>query len=166
MSYARNAAVAAILAGLAAVPMAAQAQDGLGYRVHTKAGKFEDVRDDLKDAIVKRGFVIDYTGHFNAMLERTAEATGSVTALGAKSPYKHAEYMQFCPSKLTHEAVSATPFAIANCPIALFVYETGYEPGKITVGYRLPVATPSKVMRAVNDKLTALLDEIAKEATK
>lgn len=144
----------------------ARAADDLGYRVHTKAAKYEDVRDDLKDAIVNKGFVIDYVGQFNGMLERTAEATSSVTPLGAKSPYANAEYMQFCPSKLTHEAVSATPFAIANCPIVLFVYELRREPGKVHVGYRLPVATPSKVMRQVNDKLVALLDGMAKDVTK
>ena len=154
----------ALLSLLMAAP--ASAADDLGYRVHTKAGKYEDVRDDLKDAIINKGLVIDYVGHFNAMLERTAADTGSVTALGAKSPYKNAEYMQFCPAKLTHEAVSATPFAIANCPIAVFVYEVATDPGKINVGYRLPVATPSKVMRQVNVKLTQLLDDIAREATR
>jgi uncharacterized protein (DUF302 family) len=153
------------LAGLC-FAAAAQAADDLGYRVHVKAGKYQDVRDDLKDAIVNKGLVIDYVGQFNAMLERTAQDTGSVTALGAKSPYKQAEYMQFCPAKLTHEAVSATPFAIANCPISIFVYEVAAEPGKIQVGFRLPVATPSRVMRKVNDKLVALLESIAKEATK
>jgi hypothetical protein len=144
----------------------AMAGDDLGYRVHTKKAKYEDVRDDLKDAIINKGFVIDYVGQFNAMLERTAADTGSVTPLGAKSPYKHAEYVQFCPAKLTHEAVSATPFAIANCPIAVFVYEVAAAPGLIHVGYRLPVATPSKIMRQVDAKLIAVLDEIAKEATK
>lgn len=155
---------AAVLGVLIAIP--ALASDGLGYRVYSKAGKFEEVRDDVRDAIVNRGFVIDYVGHFNQMLERTAEATGSITALGAKSPYRNAEYMQFCPSKLTHEAVSATPFAIANCPIVLFVYEVAYEPGKVHVGYRLPAASPSKVLKEVNSRLAALLDGIAKEATK
>lgn len=145
---------------------AALANDDLGYRVYAKTAKFAEVRDDVKDAIVQRGFVIDYVGHFNQMLERTAEATGSVTPLGAKSPYRNAEYIQFCPSKLTHEAVSATPFAIANCPIVLFVYEVAYEPGKINVGYRLPAATPSKVLKEVNARIVALLDGIAKEATK
>jgi hypothetical protein len=163
MSILRLAAIA--LASLF-IATSAQAADEFGYRVYTKAGKFEDVRDDVKDAIINRGFVIDYVGYFNTMLERTAEATSSVTPLGAKSPYKNAEYMQFCPAKLTHEAVSATPFAIANCPIAIFVYEVAADPGKINVGYRLPVATPSRVMRQVNDKLMALLDEIASEATK
>ena len=159
----RRLAVALLVLSLAAPVHAA---DDLGYRVHTKAAKYEDVRDDLKDAIINKGLVIDYVGHFNAMLERTAADTGSVTPLGAKSPYKNAEYMQFCPAKLTHEAVSATPFAIANCPIAIFVYEVAADPGKINVGYRLPVATPSKLMRQVNDKLIQLLDDIAREATR
>jgi len=163
MATARLAASALVALILLAAPVA-KASDELGYRVHTKAAKFEDVRDDLRDAIIKRGFVIDYVGQLNAMLERTAVDTGSVTPLGARSPYKNAEYMQFCPAKLTHEAVSTTPYAIANCPIVLFVYETGAEPGKIKVGYRLPVATPSRLMRQVNDKFTALLEEIAKEA--
>lgn len=157
-------ALACVLGLLLSSP--AMASDELGYRVYSKTGKYEDVRDDVKDAIVNRGFVIDYVGHFNQMLERTAEATSSVTPLGAKSPYKNAEYMQFCPSKLTHEAVSATPFAIANCPIVLFVYEVAYEPGKVHVGYRLPAATPSKMLKEVNSRLVALLDGIAKEATK
>lgn len=159
-----------LLAAIALLGLAlaspATAADDLGYRVHTKAAKYEDVRDDLKDAIINKGLVIDYVGQFNAMLERTAADTGSVTPLGAKSPYKNAEYMQFCPAKLTHEAVSATPFAIANCPIAVFVYEVAADPGKINVGYRLPVATPSKLMRQVNDKLIQLLDDIAREATR
>jgi hypothetical protein len=144
----------------------AEAADELGYRVYTKAGKYRDVRDDVKDAIINRGFVIDFVGHINTMLERTAEATGSITPLGAKTPYKDAEYMLFCPAKLTHEAVSATPFAIANCPISIFVFEAAADPGKINVGYRLPPETPSRVLRQVNDKFIAILDEIAKEATK
>lgn len=148
------------------IASAAGAADELGYRIYATNAKYEDVRDDLKDAIINRGFVIDYVGHFNAMLERTAEATGSVTALGAKSPYKNAEYVQFCPAKLTHEAVSATPFAIANCPVSLFIFEAATDPGKINVGYRLPPASPSRLARQVNDKLAALLDAIAKEAVR
>ena len=57
----------------------------LGYKVVSKAAKYEDIRDNLKDAIINRGFVIDYVGQFNQMLERTAEATGSVTEAGRNS---------------------------------------------------------------------------------
>ncbi|MGE0766425.1 MAG: hypothetical protein AB7L90_08175 [Hyphomicrobiaceae bacterium] len=149
------------LTGLAIAMPPTLAADDVGYRAHTKAGKFENVRDDAKDAIIGRGFVIDHVGRLDDMLERTAEAIGNA----AQSPYKNAVYFQFCPAKLTHEAVSATPFAIANCPIAIFVFEAAVEPGRIQVGYRLPVKTDVPAMRTVNEKLAALLDEIAAEAT-
>lgn len=153
------------LLALALIAGPASAAD-VGYKDYVKAGAYDDVAENMKDAIIKRGYVIDYIGQFNAMLERTAADTGTITAGGNKSPYKNAQYMQFCPSKLTHEAVNASPFAIANCPIAMFVYETNVEPGKVHVGYRLPVASPSKRVNEVNEKLTALLHEIAAEATK
>lgn len=152
-----------LTASALAAPLAAT---DLGYRTFTKAGSFEEVNDNLKDAIVKRGFVIDYVGQFNAMLERTAKDTGTVTSGGNKSPYKNAQFVQFCPSKLTHEAVNASPLAIANCPIAIFIYETNYEPGKVHVGYRMPVASPSKRVNEVNAKIADTLSAIATEATK
>jgi hypothetical protein len=157
-------AAATVLAIL--IASGANAADGLGYKVVSKKAVFEDVLDNVKEAIINRGYVIDYVGHFNAMLERTAEATSSVTEAGRKSPYRNAQYLQFCPSKLTHEAVSASLFSIANCPIAIFVFEAAYEPGKISVGFRLPVASPSKRVNDVNAKLTALLTSIAADATK
>ena len=144
----------------------ASASDEAGYRVFSKKAAFEDIRDNVRDAIVNRGFVVDYVGKLNAMLERTAHATGSITAAGAKSPYRNAEYLQFCPSQLTHDAVSASPLAIANCPIVIFVYELGYETGTAYVGFRLPVTSPSKRVKEVNEKLAVLLADIAKEATK
>ena len=67
--------------------------------------------------------------------------------------------MQFCPAKLVHEAVSANPFALANCPIALFIYELNYEPGKIHVGYRLPIGSPSSRANEINLKIVSLLHE-------
>jgi hypothetical protein len=157
--------VLAALLALIVTTAAAVAAD-VGYKDYVKAGTFDDVSENLKDAIINRGYVIDYVGQFNKMLERTAADTGTITTGGNKSPYRNAVYMQFCPSKLTHEAVNASPFAIANCPIALFVYETNYEPGKVHVGYRLPVASPSKRVSEVNDRLTALLHEIASDATR
>jgi hypothetical protein len=157
---------AAATASLALSTAALRADDANGYRVYTKAAKYENVRDDLKDAIINKGFVIDYTGQFNAMLERTADVARTSAGNDAKSPYSNAEYMQFCPSKLTHEAVSASPHGIANCPIALFVYELRTEPGKIVVGFRLPVGSPSKKVKAVNKSFVTLLDGIAREVTK
>lgn len=137
-----------------------------GYKVSQKSGKFEDVIEDLQDAILKRGFVIDYTGELNAMLERTAKDTGAVKASGKLTPFKNAKFLQFCPAKLTHEAVAMNPMGIANCPVAIFVFELDHDQGVIKVGYRLPVTTPSRKAREVNDRLEATLAEIVAETVK
>lgn len=164
MSQCPRAILVALAASFAlAVPAGA---DGPGYRERTKAGSYEEVSENLKDAILKRGYVIDYVGHLNAMLERTAGDTGTITSGGSKSPYANAQYMQFCPAKLTHEAVNASPFAIANCPVAIFVYELAYEKGKVHVGYRLPLESASKRVNEVNARLANELQEITAEATK
>ena len=151
---------------VALLPVTVQANPKYGYKTLTKQGVFEDVRDDLKDAIINHGFVVDYVGHFNTMLLRTSKAAGSVTADGIKSPYKNAQYMQFCAAKLTHQAISADPRNIANCPYVVFVYELGYAPGKITVGYRLPAVGPTRTSKRVAKKIEALLDSIVEEAAK
>lgn len=153
--------LAALVLASFLVATSARAAEEPGSRVHAKTGKYEDVRDDLKDAIINRGFVIDHVGDLSAMLERTAEAVEN-----AKSPYLKAEFLQFCPLRLTHEAAAASPLAIANCPVAIFVYEAASAPGEVLVGYRLPPATTSSALRQINEKLTALLNEIAQEAVK
>ncbi|MBK9080297.1 MAG: DUF302 domain-containing protein [Hyphomicrobium sp.] len=145
-------------------PMARAAEDG--FRVYTKMGKFADVDENLRDAIAKRGFVIDYVGELNKMLARTAADTGTVTSSGKLTPFKNAHFVQFCPSKLTHEAVNTNPYGIANCPIAIFIYELEHEAGKVHLGYRMPVSSPSKKSTEINNKLKAVLADIAKEATK
>jgi len=146
-------------------PVAAVAAEEM-IKVYTKAGKFTDVDENLREAILKRGFVIDYVGELNKMLTRTASDTGTVTSGGKLSPFKNAHFLQFCPSRLTHEAVNTNPVGIANCPIAIFIYELEHEPGKVHVGYRTPVSVASKKSTEVNNKLKAVLADIAKEATK
>lgn len=163
MKWARTLSVTLSVLLVCLAGRAASAADELGFRFHEAEMKYEDVRDDLKNAIINRGFVIDHVGLFNGMLERTAEAVAATKADEA-SPYRNAEYLQFCPLKLTHEAVRASPFAIANCPISIFMFETQAEPGKVRVGYRLPPATASEELRKVNAKLAELLDDIAREA--
>ncbi|MEZ5854802.1 MAG: DUF302 domain-containing protein [Hyphomicrobiaceae bacterium] len=142
---------------LMSLPMAAGAEE---YRSYVKAGKFDSVRDDLKDAIVNRGYVVDFVGHFSQMLDRTSDVAGK----GAKSPYVDAEYIQFCPAKLAHDGVAASPLYIFNCPMTMYLYELKAEAGKVHVGYRLPVGAVGS--EAVSRGLVELLDGIAKEAVK
>ena len=142
----------------------AEASDG--YKSYIKTGKYEDVLFELNNAIVDRGLLVDYTGHLQTMLERTSEAVDSVTPDGSKTPYIEAKYMQFCSAKLTHEVVSANPLNIAICPYVVFIFELKSDPGKIHVGYRRPIAGPSRVSRKAIAKVEALLDEITKQAVK
>lgn len=156
----------AVAAGLMLVSTQPGAAQSPGYRESVKAAPYQDVFEDLKDAILKRGYVIDYVGQLNAMLERTAADTGTITSGGNKSPYANAQYVQFCPAKLTHEAVNASPMAIANCPVAIFIYELNYERGKVHVGYRMPVESASKRVNEVNARLVKELQEITAAVTK
>lgn len=156
--------VFAVLAMAILYPGAALAESGPGYKTYSKKGTYEEVRDDLKDAVINAGYVIDYVGHFNKMLNRTSETVGSVSLEGKKSPYKNAQYLQFCAAKLTHEAISADPRNIANCPYIVFAYELHYEPGIIHVGYRKPAPGATRTSKRVNAKIEALLDGIVKSA--
>ncbi len=158
-------ALTIVMTAVALLCSSAARSEDANYRLYTKNAKFEDVRDDLKDAIIGHGFVIDYVGHVNDMLDRTAEAVGPKGAK-QKTPYLNAEYMQFCSAKLTHEAVAADPLAIANCPTAIYVYELRSEPGSIHVGFRTPAVGSSETSKEINGRLVSLFDEIAKEATK
>lgn len=162
-SWMAAAGIAAMTSGWSA-PLSAEGAGG--YRVMAKQGAFEAVAEDVREAIIKRGYVIDYTGQLNAMLVRTAIDTGTVTGSGKESPYRNAIFVQFCPARLTHEAVNASPLAIANCPVAIHVFETTAEPGKVQVGYRLPEVSPSKLVTRVNAKLADVLAEIVAEATR
>lgn len=152
-------AIAALMA--VAVVGGPAAADVPGLKEMTKQGKFADVRDDVKNAIINRGYVIDYSGQFNSMLERTSEAVG-----GAKSPYANAEFMQFCAAKLTHGAIAASPENIVNCPYVVYVYETVAKPGVVHMGYRQPISGGSDASRAAVAKIEALLGEIVAEAAK
>lgn len=142
----------------------ARADSTAAYKSYIKTGNYEDVLFELNNAIIERGLVVDYTGHLQTMLERTSEAVGSVTPGGSKTPYIEAKYLQFCSAKLTHGVVSANPLNIAICPYVVFIFELKSDPGQIHVGYRRPVAGPSRVSRKAIAKVEALLDEITKQA--
>ena len=144
----------------------ALAQKDFTPRHYTRAGTFEDVLQDLKDAVINRGLVIDYVGHVDKMLNRTSAAASSVTESGSKSPYLNAKYLQFCSAKLTHASVSANPFNLSICPYVVFIFEAKTDPGKIIVGYRRPIPPgPSQLTKKAFAEIDKLLDGIAKEAT-
>ena len=140
------ASIAALTLGLAPPALA-----GDDVTTHVADAEFADVVIDLEDAIVNRGYKIDYRGYIGEMLKRTAEDVG-----GTKALYRNAEFFQFCSAVVSRKAMEADIGNIAYCPYVIFVYEA--TPGTITVGFRrLPDGNG-------RDDVNALLDEIAKEA--
>lgn len=116
-------------------------------------GAFADVAQAAQDAIINRGYKIDYHGMIGEMLKRTAGDVGATKAL-----YKDAEFFTFCSAVLSRQVMEADAGDIAYCPYVVFVYEKAETPGTVTVGFRhLPAG-------GERDKVNALLTEIIDEA--
>ena len=122
-------------------------------------GSFEDVAQSLSDAIVNRGFVVDYTAQIGGMLDRTAADVGASTKV-----YTDARAMQFCSATLSRHAMEADPQNIAFCPYVLFVYELAAKPGEVVVGFpKLDEQGPDSSRQALAE-INGVLDGIVKEA--
>ena len=154
------AAVSALLVGMVQIPWSATAAADMGLITsYSVEAEYEDVRADLADAVINRGFVIDYEAHIGAMLNRTAADVGAKTTV-----YKNAEAIQFCSATLSRDTMEADAMNIAFCPYVLFVYELADKPGTVTVGFRRLADTGSAASRKALGAVNALLDEIVKEA--
>ena len=145
----RSIIAALSLAAAFATPAAAQ-DDVTLYQADMP---FEDVASSVEEAIINRGYVVDYRGYIGEMLQRTAEDVGAKEQL-----YRNAEFFQFCSAVLSRQVMEENVGNIAYCPYIVFVYETEAEAGTVNVGYRhLPGGEG-------RDKVNELLDEIAREA--
>ncbi|MFZ2100870.1 MAG: DUF302 domain-containing protein [Oricola sp.] len=114
---------------------------------------YADVTQAVQDAIVNRGYTIDYHGFIGEMLKRTAGDVGA-----SKELYKDAEFFTFCSAVVSRHVIEADIGDIAYCPYVVFVYENAATPGTTTVGFRhLPAGEE-------RDKVNALLTEIIEEA--
>lgn len=139
---------------------AATAADPHPVVTYSKAGKFEDVRDDLKAAIEAKGLVVDYHSFVNRMLERTGKDVGS-----SKKLYLDAQSFVFCSAALSRKMMEADPANVAMCPYSMVVYATAQEPGKVYVAYRRPWRPDgSAASKAALAEVDSLLDSLAREA--
>jgi uncharacterized protein (DUF302 family) len=127
---------------------------------YSKAAKFDDVLEDLKQAIQAKGLVIDYESFVNRMLERTGKDVGS-----ARKLYTDARAFVFCSAALSRKTMEADPANMAMCPYSLIVYETLKQPGTVHVAYRRPWRPDgSAASKAALKEVEALLDGIARKA--
>ncbi len=146
---------------VAVAPMLAKAQAGEVIVTRSVEGAFEDVIQDVEDAIVNQGLKITYRADIAGMLARTGKD------LGAKeSIYRGGQVLQFCSARLSREAMLADAGNIAFCPYGVFAYETTKKPGVVVIGYRkLPVdAAGSEASRKALAAINRLLERILREA--
>ena len=137
------------LMALAAAPAEAAGDDVFTVTTDTA---FADAAQGVNDAIVNKGFKVDYHGFIGDMLKRTAEDVGSDKVL-----YENAEFVQFCSAVLSRKVMETDIGNIAYCPYVVFVYEA--KPGTVTVGFRRLPAGGGR------DEVNTLLEGIAKSAT-
>ena len=123
--------------------------------IYETEGEFVDVREDLIDAIISQGLVIDYNGRPGEMLKRTQ------ADVGGKDLYRAAEYLVFCSALLSRKTMESDIRNVGYCPYILTIYETEQNPGTVFVSYRKFKNTNDKALLAVEK----LLDGIAREAT-
>ncbi len=145
-----------IMAGAAALYFQASPVLAAGDDVFTVTTDvpFEDAAQAVNDAIINKGYAVDYHGYVGDMLKRTAEDVGA-----EKQLYKDAEFFTFCSAVLSRKAMEADIGDIAYCPYVVFVYEDASTPGTVTIGHRkLPAG-------GARDEVNAVLDDIVKTAS-
>lgn len=124
--------------------------------------KFDTVRDDLQEAIIAKGLVIDSTSYIAKMLDRTGKDVGSTKALYIDG---QGQSFSFCSAVLSRKMMEADPHNMVFCPYTLVVYSSVAEPGKVYVAYRRPLLPAgSEAARAALKDVETLLDGIARDA--
>ncbi len=157
-SFGKIATLLALTVFSASAANAGDMEKQAGFGIVKSSGNLADTLSDLENAIINQGLVIDYKGKVGEMLARTGDAVGS------KSPYSDAVYMQFCSAKHTHAVVAADPRNVAVCPYVVFAYEMADGSG-VMLGYRRPVgaegAASAEALAGVDSLLEAIITEAA-----
>jgi len=125
-------------------------------------GKYENVRDDLINAITGRGLVIDHNSHVAKMLDRTGKDVGSTKRIYGDD---QGQTFSFCSAVVSRKTMEADPHNILFCPYTIALYTTVAEPKKVYLAYRRPQRTDdSAASKAALKEVEMLLDGIAREA--
>lgn len=120
---------------------------------------FENIRDNIKDAIADRGIKINNISHIGNMLARTAAAVG-----GSKLVYKEAEALEFCSSTISRAMMEADPHNISYCPYIIAIYVIPEEAETVYVSYRKPPLVGDQASMDSLKTVGDLLDGIVNDA--
>jgi uncharacterized protein (DUF302 family) len=150
-------ALALLLGGVAIL----RAAEDLPYVIYETRGKYADVLDDVRQAIIGRGLVIGTSSQVKEMLERTGKD------LGINRPiYDNGEVLQFCSAVLSRKSMELDPRNIVYCPSGIAVWTEAGKPDRVFVGYRRNEQRGTGASAAALRDVDKLLDDIAREAVR
>lgn len=119
----------------------------------------ELVRESLIEAIESEGLLVGNILPFGEMLVRTRQA-------GNISPYRQAEIVQFCSSRIAWQLVAEAPDNLALCPMSVALYVLAEKPEEVVLSWReLQVGVGSAgrtegdaLLRKIIERTVALAD--------
>lgn len=126
--------------------------------VNKTTGTFEEVKDNLVNALTNRGMVVNNVAHIGDMLARTGKDLGKAAPV-----YTKAEAIEFCSATISRKTMEVNPHNIAYCPYAIAIYILPKEPKTVYVTYRKPTGGDTKASRASLDQVEQLLRDLVKE---
>lgn len=134
------------------------AQETLAVR-ELPGGDFVLVREALVEAIEAEGLVVGAILKFDDMLARTR-----LEREAGSGPYRVAEIVQFCSSKIAWQLAEEAPENLALCPMSIAIYVPRARPADVLVAWRSPGrGSPG---RAAGDDLLKRLVERAAELSR
>ncbi len=120
--------------------------------------EYQDVRDDLLDAVKGKGLNIAGVFHASEMLKNTKSVFNF-----RRDVYQNAEIIEFCSAGISHDISRANHLNILLCPFKIAVYNLEKDPKKVYVVWAMPEAVDDKSKKAIL-KIGTLIKSIIEDA--
>lgn len=125
---------------------------------YTIEDSFDNVKQDVEDAITAKGLKVSNISYIGKMLKRTAKDVGASGGI-----YHDAVALEFCSATLSREMMQTNPDNIVFCPYIIYVYALSGETGKTTVAYRKFTTSATGNTDKTLSQVEALLESIINE---
>lgn len=126
--------------------------------VSKTTGTFDEIKENLTNALTNRGMVVNNIAHIGDMLARTGKDLGKTDPV-----YLKAEAIEFCSATISRKTMEANPHNIAYCPYVIAIYVLPKEPKTVYVTYRKPIGGDTKASKASLGEVEKLLRDLVKE---
>jgi len=126
--------------------------------IRVVTGDYDQVWEDLQNALSDRGLTVSSVSHVGDMLERTGRA---ITR--QKKIFARARVMEFCSAILSRRMMESNPHYIAFCPFQIMVYSLPEDENRIYPAHRRLLwqnDSGTQPLDAVENLLDALINEV------